>query len=662
MYYRLRKIKEYDKSFVRKIQAEQGVGRVPAILLFQRSFGADDELKNPCLFSDMKKAVERIDVALIKNEKITVYGDYDADGVTATALLYLYLKDCGANVDYYIPERISEGYGLNTDAVRKIHNNSTDLIITVDNGINSVESAELIAELGMDLIITDHHLGGENEPQAVAILNCNTNGYEGDFHGFAGVGVAFKLICAHHGNTDEMLEKYADIVAVGTIGDVMPILSENRTIVKKGLEKLNTYPCVGLTALIEQSGIGKNIITSNSVAFGIVPRINAAGRMDSALTALELLISDDEYEAQKLAKKVCDINIKRQETESEITAFAEKKLLTDGVEIYDKIIVVDGDNWHEGVIGIVAAKILHKFGKPAIVISKDGETAKGSGRSIDEFSLHNALSEVSQYFIGFGGHDKAAGLTIPTENIEAFKQALRENLAQTDLPHNILTVDALIDISEINMELCEFLSELEPFGTDNEVPVFALDNLRLESISPVGNGNHLRLTFSKGTVKIQAMYFGMSITDFDYSIGETLNIAVTVGKNEYMGRIKPSLTVKDVMSPNIDYSLVAKYERLFEAFKSGEKISRDEAEKLTPNRKILEAVYKFIRDKNRFNPVAICNILNSDGDIFAAVLVAADVFLEMGLIEYSESNNLVVTNSPKVDINNSEVLKKLREV
>ena len=661
MYYRLRKIKEYDQDLIRKIQAEQGVGRVPAILLSQRSFGTD-ELKNPYLFSDMKKAVERIDVALIKNEKITVYGDYDADGITATALLYLYLKDCGANVDYYIPDRLSEGYGLNADAVRKIHNNSTDLIITVDNGINSVECAELIASFGMDLIITDHHLGGEIKPEAVAILNCNTDGYEGDFHGFAGVGVAFKLICAHHGNTDEMLEKYADIVSVGTIGDVMPIMSENRTIVKKGLKKLNTCPCAGLAALIEQSGIGKNVITSNSVAFGIVPRINAAGRIDSPLTALELLISDDRFEAEKLAAKVCGINVKRQETEAEITAFAEKKLLSEGVEIYDKIIVVDGDNWHEGVIGIVAAKILNKFGKPTVVISKDGNIAKGSGRSIDGFSLHNALSGVSQYFTQFGGHDKAAGLSIPTENIEAFKQALRDNLKQTDMPCNVLSVDALIDVSEINMELCEFLSELEPFGTDNELPIFALDNLRLESISPVGNGNHLRLTFSKGNTKVQAMYFNMSITDFDYSIGETVNIAVTVGKNEYMGRVKPSLTVRDIISPHIDYNLVVKHERLFEAFKQGENISREEAQKLIPDRKVLEVTYKFIREKNRFNPVAICNILNSDGGVFAAVLVAADVFLEMGLIEYSESNNLVVTNSPRVDINNSEVLKKLREV
>ena len=660
---KLWKTKEYDISTVLSIQKNYDLPRVQAVLSAARCQEDICGMASPYLFDDIKKAVDRINLAISRNEKITVYGDYDADGVTATALLYLYLKnEHNANVNTYIPDRMSEGYGLNEDAIRKLHEDGTQLIITVDNGIGAVDLAELISDLSMDLIITDHHLGSESTPRAVAVLNCNTEGYKGDFRSFAGVGVAFKLVCALDGNSERVLEKYADIVAVGTVGDVMPMINENRLIVKKGIEVIEKSPRTGIVSLIKCADIGQRAITAGSIAFGIVPRINAAGRMGSAKTALELLITDDVSKADEIAEQICKENIRRHETESKITAEVEKKLLSHKTDRYQKIIVADGDDWHDGVIGIVASRIVDRFSKPAVIISRHEDKAKGSGRSIDGFSLHSALNSVSHLFSNFGGHDKAAGFSLSCDDIEKLKNELSENLREIEMPCVELVLDCDIDISEIDIELCDFLKGMEPFGVGNEEPIFGMFNLKLENICPVSNGKHLRLTFSHGNSRIQAMYFGVSADMFDYKIGDTVDIAVNLEKNEYMGRVKPAVYVRDMRLSGIDFSSMIKGERVFEKYKRGEKITADEAELLLPERKILEETYRYIRQNLNFNPVAVCKTLGMYGDCYAKVLVAVEVLLERNLIASSGYNEYIIANTEKTDINESSVLIDLRRI
>ena len=659
---KLWKTKKYDISEVLSIQKNYDLPRVQAVLTAARDFKEDIcGIADPYLFDDMQTAVDRIKLAIDNREKITVYGDYDADGVTATALLYLYLKENGADVDTYIPDRMSEGYGLNENAVRMIRDSGTKLIVTVDNGIGSIELSKLISELSMDLIVTDHHLGGKENPEAVAILNCNTSGYSGEFKSFAGVGVAFKLVCALEGNSERILEKYADIVAIGTVGDVMPMIDENRLIVKKGIELIEKAPKTGIASLIKYADIGQRAITAGSIAFGIVPRINAAGRMGSANTALELLITENIERADELAEQICKENTKRHETEAKITAEAEKKLLGDCVDRYQKIIVADGDEWHDGVIGIVASRIVDRFSKPAVIISKHTELAKGSGRSIDGFSLYDSLNRVSHLFSNFGGHEKAAGFSLACKDVETFKNQLNESLKNVEMPYVELTLDCDIDISEINIELCDFLKEMEPFGVGNEEPLFGIFKLKIENICPVSNGKHLRLTLSRGNTRIQAMYFGMTPDMFDYNIGDTVDIAVNLERNEYMGRVRPAVYIRDLKLSSMNFAEVLKGERIFEKYKRGENLTPEEAEYLIPDRNTLEATYRYIREKSSVNPLTICRKIGSYGEKYGSVLTATEVLIERKLIKYSDNNDLVIDNTEKTDINLSSVLLDLKE-
>ncbi len=660
---KLWKTKEYDISEVLSIQKNYDLPRVQAVLTAARDLKEDVcSVADPYLFDDMKTAVDRIKLAISNKERITVYGDYDADGVTATALLYLYLKENGADVDTYIPDRMNEGYGLNENAVRMLKAQGTNLIVTVDNGIGSITLSKLIKELSMDLIVTDHHLGGDEIPEAVAILNCNTAGYKGNFKSFAGVGVAFKLVCALEGNSERILEKYADIVAIGTVGDVMPMIDENRIIVKKGIELIERAPKTGIASLVKFADIGQRAITASSIAFGIVPRINAAGRMGSAVTALELLITNNPDRADELAEQICKENTKRHETEAKITAEAEKNLLGDTTDRYQKVIVADGDDWHDGVIGIVASRIVDRFGKPAVIVSKHTDLAKGSGRSIDGFSLYDSLNKVSHLFSNFGGHEKAAGFSLKSNDVDTFKKELNSSLKDVEMPRVELTLDCDIDISEINIELCDFLKNMEPFGVGNEEPLFGIFKLKIENISPVSNGKHLRLTFSHGNNRIQAMYFGMSADMFDYSVGDVVDIAVNLERNEYMGRVRPAVYIRDIKLSSMNFEDVFKGERIFEKYKRGEKLTPDEALYIIPERNVLEATYRYIRNNLSANPLAICKKIGSFGEKYGSVLVATEALLERRLIKYSEKNTLVIDSTEKTDINLSAVLVDLKEI
>ena len=389
-----------DKDFAATVAQELGTDAFAALIATSRGlndineidrfFDADASLTlDPFSIKDMDAASERINLAIDDFERICVFGDYDADGVTATALLYSYLETRGADVIRYIPDRIDEGYGMNCEAIEYLSGLGVKLIVTVDNGVSAIEEAKKCKELGIDLVVTDHHKVGEELPDAIAVVDPHREDCPSEFKEMSGVGVAFKLVCALEGGEEEMLlSEYGDLVALGTIGDVVTLTGENRAMVRKGLEMINKEPRPGITALMHEAGVYNKIFTSSTAAFTICPRINAAGRMSSANKALELLLCDDDDTASFIAEEINSMNSKRQHTETDIFSQAEKQLENNPEMLNDRVIVVDGEGWHPGVIGIVAARMVERYGRPCVVISRDGENAKGSCRSIEGFSIY----------------------------------------------------------------------------------------------------------------------------------------------------------------------------------------------------------------------------------------------------------------------------------
>ncbi|MBQ7654717.1 MAG: single-stranded-DNA-specific exonuclease RecJ, partial [Clostridia bacterium] len=578
-------VSEIDKDLCAEISQQYGVSPFAALVAVSKGITQESDLedffseepvffRDPYELPDMEKAVFRIRKALEENEKIAVFGDYDADGVTSTALLYSYLKKCGADVIYYIPDRNSEGYGMNLQAIDKISAQGVKLIITVDNGISAFEEAQRIKQLGMELVVTDHHRAGETLPEAFAVVDAFRLDFQDDgFREWAGVGVVYKLIEAlEEDDSGQLLEEYSDLVAIGTIGDVVNLRSENRQFVKSGVSMINENTRVGIEALRSAAGYSEKELTSTSVAFSLCPRINAAGRMGSALTALKLLLCEDKDEADKLAEKINQANILRQSTEMEIlksaVEIAESRRLK-----YDRVLVVEGDDWHTGVIGIVAARMVEKYSKPCIIISKQPDgSAKGSGRSIPGFSLYDALKYCEGTLSQYGGHTLAAGLSLESEEIEAFREKVNDYAKQCGDFFPQLTIDCRLNPKFLNLELLEAIKALEPFGAGNKQPVFGLYNMYLEKVEGVSNGKHCRLLLSRNGSTLSAMKFGVSPEELDFKAGDTVDAAVCIDKNVYMGAVRLSVTVRDLKFSSLKEDSVIESILLYEKIKRKEKV------------------------------------------------------------------------------------------
>ncbi|MEG0546301.1 MAG: single-stranded-DNA-specific exonuclease RecJ [Oscillospiraceae bacterium] len=626
----------------------------------------EEELSNPFLFIDMEKAVERIKTAIEGFQKITVFGDYDADGVTSTALLYLYLESEGANVECYIPDRVSEGYGITKEAIKKISEEGTELIITVDNGISAIEEIDYANELGVDVVITDHHKAGEKIPNAIAVVDPQRSDCPSEFKERAGVGIVLKLICAISGeNSDDILENFADLVAVGTLADIVPLVGENRQIVKKGLEIINKSPRIGIEALKNISGNAGKTITASGVSYTLAPRINAAGRMGSAMTALKLLLSDDFDAAAQMASEIDIMNKQRQTVENDITKEAMAKILGNDEIRYADVIVVAGEGWHQGVIGIVASRISSFFGKPAVVISIDGDSGKGSCRSIEGFSIYDALSDVHEYLKNFGGHTLAAGLGIETDKIDDFRTAINNYAKTVEVPFPSVKIDCKLNPSYISLELLNTLSVLEPFGSGNPQPVFGLFSMMLTCIKPVGEGKHLRLTFKKGTSEITAMLFSVSLENFKYNITDIVDVAVKIEKNEFRGEIRPSIQIKEMRFSGTDEENYLKSERLYAKYKRGDELNKSEIKFITPSREFLSSVYKFIKFNNgwNFGEEAFCIRAKCPLKNVATVLTSFDILTELSLINKTDEGRYEFIELPKgekVDLDSSKILIELK--
>ena len=553
-------IYQTDENKVKEIQEKYKINKLLATILVNREITEKSQIEkflnpkrndfyNPYEMPDMEKAIERIIKAIENKEKIIIYGDYDVDGITSVTVLKSFLEERGIHVSEYIPNRLEEGYGLNKKAVEYIAKQGNQLMITVDCGISAIEEVEYANKLGIETIVTDHHEPGEELPKAIAVVDTKRKDNKYPFRNLAGVGVVFKLIQAISQRLDlpekEYL-KYLDIVCIGTISDIVPLVDENRVIVKLGLKLVEQTKNLGLKAILEASGYSK--IDSNTISFGVAPRINACGRMGHQEEALKLFLSKDGEEVQELTQKLNEYNRLRQETEKQI--YNESIIQIEEKDLADRnTIVVMGKGWHHGVIGIVSSRITELYFKPSILLCEEEDYGKGSGRSIPGFDLYEVLTECKDTIDKFGGHSMAVGINVKKDKFEEFKEKLekiaKEKHTEEIVP--ILKIDALINLDEIDKEMVESLKELEPFGEANKMPLFAFKNLKIDSIRALSEGKHLKLTLKDDRNIVNAIGFNLGELSTEYKIGDKIDVVGNLEINSFNGVDNIQINMKDMM-------------------------------------------------------------------------------------------------------------------
>ena len=631
--------------------------------------GEGEPLSDPFLLKDMDKAAARITRAVDNMEKIAVYGDYDADGVTSTAMLYSYLETRGADVIFYIPQREGEGYGMNIGAVEYLKEQGVSLIVTVDNGISSVQEVARANELGIDVVVTDHHRPQEILPDAVAVVDAYRPDDTSPYKHFSGVGIAFKLLMALEdgaGDVEDLLEAYSDLAAIGTIGDIVPLTGENRTLIRAGLERLSQSDRLGVQALLENAGIAGKALTSTNVAFTLVPRINATGRMGAPERAVRLLISGYEEEAEVLSEEICADNEERRRVEAEIAEAAFADIEAKGY-MKDRVVVVDGENWHHGVIGIVASRVTERCGKPCMIISRGETEAKGSGRSIEGFSLFEAICACGDLLIKFGGHPMAAGITLKPENIEAFRKRINQYAAERfpQMPTQTVTLDCKLNPAALSVSMAQSLTQLEPFGNGNPQPVFGLFNMELSNITPVGGGGHLRLTLEKNGAVITAMRFNTKPEELPYHIGDKIDLAVQLEAREFRGQPSLTVIVRDMKFAAFNTEKNIASLASFEKWQRGEVLSAEDKNRLYPDRACLAAIYRALRTVNGKETDQVRFVSQFGKDMTLGLFkTALLVFEERGLVHSEIADDTftatLIETSGKTDITRSPVLLALQ--
>ena len=631
--------------------------------------GEGEPLSDPFLLKDMDKAAARITRAVDNMEKIAVYGDYDADGVTSTAMLYSYLETRGADVIFYIPQREGEGYGMNIGAVEYLKEQGVSLIVTVDNGISSVQEVARANELGIDVVVTDHHRPQEILPDAVAVVDAYRPDDTSPYKHFSGVGIAVKLLMALEdgaGDVEDLLEAYSDLAAIGTIGDIVPLTGENRTLIRAGLERLSQSDRPGVQALLENAGVAGKALTSTNVAFTLVPRINATGRMGAPERAVRLLISGYEEEAEVLSEEICADNEERRRVEAEIAEAAFADIEAKGY-MKDRVVVVDGENWHHGVIGIVASRVTERCGKPCMIISRGETEAKGSGRSIEGFSLFEAICACGDLLIKFGGHPMAAGITLKPENIEAFRKRINQYAAEhfPQMPTQTVTLDCKLNPAALSVSMAQSLTQLEPFGNGNPQPVFGLFNMELSNVTPVGGGGHLRLTLEKNGAVITAMRFNTKPEELPYHIGDKIDLAVQLEAREFRGQPSLTVIVRDMKFAAFNTEKNIASLASFEKWQRGEVLSAEDKNRLYPDRACLAAIYRALRTVNGKETDQVRFVSQFGKDMTLGLFkTALLVFEERGLVHSEIADDTftatLIETSGKTDITRSPVLLALQ--
>ncbi len=548
-----------DNAKIKEISQKFNISELLATVLVNRNIKTDEEIKlflnptrndfhDPYLMPDMKIAVDRIIKAIDEKEKTMIYGDYDVDGITSITVLSKFLNQCGLNVGYYIPNRLNEGYGLNKKAIKTIADEGYKLIITVDCGISSTEEIDYAYSLGMEVIITDHHEPLDILPNALAIIDCKRKDNKYPFNSLAGVGVSFKLIQAigqRLNLPEKEYLKYLDIVCIGTISDIVPLVDENRVIAKLGLMLIKQTKTPGVKALLKATSYKE--VNSTTVSFGIAPRINACGRMGHEKDALELFLTENIVEAEQITEKLNEYNKQRQNIEKRIFEEAIAKI-EKNEENKKNMIILGSENWHHGVIGIVSSKITELYYKPSILICFENDNGKGSGRSIPGFDLHEALCLASDYLEKYGGHEMAVGLSLKKKDFKAFKEKLEsiaENL-HTDELTPIIKIDKEITLNDIKIENVKELNLLEPFGESNKTPIFIYRNLKIDSIRALSEGKHLKLTLKDENKIINAIGFNMGKYSEEYLIGDKIDVIGVLEINTFNGIESVQINMKDI--------------------------------------------------------------------------------------------------------------------
>lgn len=673
-----------DTERVRVLSRETGYTPLTAAVLSARGIDTPQAaadylscdvrgLHDPFGLTDMDKAVEVVREVIDRGEKMVVYGDYDVDGITATCTLVDYLRSKGAKCEYYIPNRLTDGYGLTRPAMEQLYEQGTRLLITVDSGITANEEIAVARELGMQVVITDHHECHENLPDAQAVVDCKRTDDTYPFSSLAGVGVAFKLICALEGDTLSMLDRYADLVALGTVADVMPIVGENRIIVAEGLKKLSVTANIGLEMLLREAGMKNRRLTSSTISYVLAPRINAAGRMGKAELAAELFLTKDPVRAQALAAELCEQNKLRQNEENKILEQTLTRLRREYNPLEDKIIVLAGEGWHQGVVGIVASRLAEKYSRPAFMICLDHGRGKGSCRSFGGFNLFAALDACAPLLEEYGGHELAAGFTILEENIPAFHAAMDRLVADYADHHPmtaVLDVDA--DINDCALLTCRQIDELsllEPFGSGNPKPVLRLQRMQVVSCADVGGGRHLKMKLRRDGHTFDAIFFSANSAAAGISPGDRVDVVFTPQINEYRGRRELQLQLCDLRpSP----TRVQAEQALFERLCAGDSLTAREAALLLPERDDFAYLWRFLQRSCAAGPaagpverLARCAVRSTPAHrSYGRTMVCFQVLDERGLIqvEHGQQRVRVTLTAPaeKVDLEQSELMKKLR--
>ena len=676
MKYEVWNVQDPDRGAVNRLVGA-GIAPLTAMVLAARNVQDENSAKNyldcdcqlldPYLMTDMDLAVGRVAVAMSRGEKIAVFGDYDVDGITSTCLLTDFLRKNGADVVSYIPGRLEEGYGLNPLAITQLHGEGVKLIITVDCGITAVAEAQMCKELGIDLVITDHHECKDVLPEAIAVINPHRPDGGYPHNTLCGVGVAFKLAAALNGDQRQVLSEYADMVCLGTVADVMPLQGENRTFVAKGLSLLKNTQRPGIAALMKEAGCDPDDISASAIGFMLAPRINAAGRMGQIDLAVELFLTDDPQRAEYLARALCELNRRRQTVESDIYTQA-VSMLPQGKT--PEAIVLADENWHQGVVGIVASRLAEEYSCPAFLICLDGDHGKASSRSYGGFNLFGALTSLEPLLESYGGHELAAGFTIHRQQIAAFRQEMcrlaGQYYAEISGPRTVLDVDCAVTPEILTLRGIDSLQTLEPCGNGCPKPVLAMEKMIVDRISMVGNGRHMRLRLRQGHHYIGAIYFSATPESVSIQPGDEVDVAFHPQVNEFRGERSVQMNVIDIRPScsaacSVDLS---DYIRL-----RHRQLTPQAARNLLPDRAMLGMVWRYLAAAAgplQESPVCLCRkIVRWSGrplDL-GQLMVCLDIFADVGLLQlYRQHKNMtiVLTAGPgKADLSASATMQTL---
>lgn len=616
-------------DFLGRLLAGRGIRSVEQA----QDFFACSSLGDPYLLRDMDRAVEIIREALDEGKKITVFGDYDCDGVTATVMLYGYLEAMGAEVDYYIPDR-SEGYGLNIEALKRIIAEGTELVITVDNGISALDEAQFLQDNGVELVITDHHQPPQDIPVCGACVDPHREDDLSPYKQLCGAGVVLKLLCALEEDEEFVMEQYAELAAIGTIGDVMPLTGENRYIVKRGIENIQSCQNIGIERLLRAAGVAPEKVNSNAIAYSICPRINAAGRMAGADRAARLLLADSPDTAALLAEELEQLNTKRRSAEAAVLDEVVAKLEAEPKLLSERVLVVSGEGWHHGIIGIVGAKLLEKYGKPVFVIGTENGEGRGSARGIDGFSIYRTLEACSDILTKFGGHPKAGGFSLPADKIEEFRSRVssycRENYSK--MPVYVASADMEVTCRELTTENVELLSRLEPFGEGNRQPVFLLKNCIIRSKRALKEGKYISFEASSGGTVLKFLSFRIPFAEFYAEIGSSVDIMAVAEINEFNGSKSVNLKVQEIRPSDFNEDRFFAAKRVYEELIRGEGCDSRLAPRVIPDREALKGIYDIARrDGARMSAEDMC--VYGAGVNYCMLRIGLDAFAEAGMIK-----------------------------